>query len=124
VDIKLEHINNVDKRHGKRVRYDLKLFYPRVNNRSIYTKYNLESPIMETIDISETGISFISRAELNKDDFISFLITIGDNASFWCMAEVKWSEKIEGLFKVGCQFYCLEEKQINLIRNYVSKVLE
>lgn len=124
MDIKLEHISNMDKRHGKRARYDLKLFYPRVNNNSIYTKYNLQSPILETIDISETGISFISRAELNKDDFISFLLTIEDKASFWCMAEVKWRERIEGFFKVGCQFYCLEASQIDLIRSYVKKVLE
>lgn len=124
VDIKLEHMSNIDKRHGKRAKYDLKLYYPRVNNDSIYNKYNLGSPILETIDISETGISFISRAELKEDDFISFLLTIENNPSFWCMAEVKWIQKIEGFFKVGCQFYCLNEDQIKYIREYVSKMLD
>lgn len=123
MSIKLEHMSNIDKRHGERVKYNLKLYYPRINNDSIYNKFNMESPILETIDISETGISFISRAELKVDDFITFLLTIDDNPSFWCMAEVKWSQEIEGFFKVGCQFYCLTENQIEFIREYVNKML-
>lgn len=115
-----DYIYSLEKRRMKRVDFKLKVRYPRVNDKSMYKKYKGQIPLLEGINISETGICFKSKLFVKKGDFISFLLKINGNPSFWCIAEVKWSAfNDEGSF-IGCEFYSLSMNQIEIIKKYVN----
>ena len=77
------------KRYDLRVSYRIEIFYPIINNVSIYKNYDNSTPLMTTINISESGICFYTNLPIKIGDFISFMLKIGDNPSFWCLSEVK-----------------------------------
>ncbi|MFD3156346.1 PilZ domain-containing protein [Haloimpatiens sp. FM7330] len=110
---------NVEKRKYKRVDFKLDLYYPVINNKSIYKNFTGDRPILTAINLSESGICFKSRIKLKKDDFISFLMKIDNNPSFWCLCEVKWVKPEEGFCIVGCEFFLLKLNQMNTIKKYV-----
>ncbi|MCM8711668.1 PilZ domain-containing protein [Clostridium sp. SYSU_GA19001] len=118
---RIEHLLNEDKRFKKRVNYNLDIHYPRVNNKSVYKDYTTDKPLMEVINISETGICFKSRVPLTEGDFVNFTLTLEDNPSFWCLAEVKWVKKEDELYYSGCEFFTLTWEQKNIIKNFVNK---
>ncbi|WP_373898254.1 PilZ domain-containing protein [Haloimpatiens sp. FM7315] len=111
-----------EKRKSIRVDFSLKLYYPLINNKSIYKDYDGKRPILEAINISDTGICFKSIAKADKGDFISFLLKVDDkNPSFWTLCEVKWSKHIEDdLYILGCEFYLLTLNQLSIIRKYIK----
>lgn len=109
-----------DNRIDVRVDFKTDIYYPIVNNKSVYKDYDVSFPLLTAINISVSGICFKSRIPLNKGDFISFLLKINNYPSFWCLAEVKWVEARKEIFIAGCKFYLLKEEHINTIRNYVK----
>lgn len=119
--INLEN-SNQDKRLNKRATFKIDIFYPHINNKIEVHPKRDDQPVIRTINISETGICFLSRIELKKADFISFLIRIEDYPSFECFGEVKWLETKDENFIVGCQFYTLSSVYQNVIREYINKV--
>lgn len=118
--IMLEHIYYGEKRIKKRAEYNQELYYPRVNDNSVYQKYGTKEPIMEAVNISETGVSFKSRIPLIEGDFLNFALTIENNPSFWCLAEVKWVRELDHEYLVGCEFYTLSQEHVDLIKSYVN----
>ncbi|WP_164509062.1 PilZ domain-containing protein [Clostridium rectalis] len=110
----------IEKRYGKRAKFDLDIYYPRINDKSIYKVYKSSDPIMKGINISSTGILLLSKAFAKVGDFISFSMKIGDRPSFWCMAEVKWVSESNSYYLLGCEFFSLTMGQINIIKEYVK----
>ncbi|MBC8062475.1 MAG: PilZ domain-containing protein [Clostridiaceae bacterium] len=110
------------KRYDLRVSYRIEIFYPIINNVSIYKNYDRSTPLMTTVNISESGICFNTRLPIKVGDFISFMLQIGDNPSFWCLCEVKWVENKVAYDYVGCRFYLLSDTYINIIKDYVKNV--
>lgn len=109
------------KRFGERVELNLDIYYPRVNNVSIYEQYGDKNPLMKIINISKTGVMIFSKAPLKKDDFVNFLIKIEENPSFWCTLQVKWI-KIQGdLYQAGCEFFSMKMEEIDQINEFVEK---
>lgn len=119
--VRIEHLSDGDKRFKKRVDYNLDIYYPRINNKSVYEEYGTDEPLMEIINISETGVSFKSRIPLVAGDFINFTLTIEDNPSFWCLAQVKWVKMVNDLYHAGCEFFTLTWEQKNIIKDYVNR---
>lgn len=115
---------DVQKRYDQRVSYRIDIFYPIINNVSIYKNYDNNTPLMTTVNISESGICFNSRVSVKVGDFISFMVKIGDNPSFWCLSEAKWVENEIGHDYVGCRFFLLSDTYINVIKDYVKNVLK
>lgn len=113
--------NPMDKRKSKRVKFNFDVYYPHVNNKWESENNGLEGPVIETVNISDSGICFISKVSLSVGDFVSFLIRIGENPSFPCLGEVKWIEPKDNNFLVGCQFYTLNSNQVEIIREYIEK---
>ena len=114
-----------EKRKKKRVLFDLDVFYPHINNKSVYAEGKLgeeesKEPALKAVNLSETGIGFKSKLPLTKGDFISFLMKVGDAPSFHCLAEVKWVGFGDDCYLVGCEFAMLSLDQINTIRAYVD----
>lgn len=113
--------DGIDKRKSPRVKFHFEVYYPHVNNKRESENIGSDVPVIETINISDSGICFLSRVKLEVGDFISFLIRIEDYPSFPCLGEIKWVEPKEKDFIVGCQFYTLSDVQIDIIRRYIEK---
>lgn len=110
-----------DKRRSKRVKFSFDIYYPHVNNKWQSENQGINGPVIETENISDSGICFLSKVSLSVGDFVSFLIRIEDYPSFPCLGEVKWVEPKDNNFLVGCQFYTLSSNQVEIIRDYISK---
>lgn len=112
--------NSYEKRKYIRVDFKQELYYPLVNNESIYKNFDGRRPILSAINISETGICFKSIVKLNEGDFISFLMKVGNKPSFWCLCQVKWVRNHQdNIFLLGCEFYLLSLNQLSNIREYI-----
>lgn len=109
-----------EKRFANRAEFYADIYYPAVNNRSIYEQYKFEGPIMRTINLSKTGILIESKIALQIGDFINFTLKIEDNPSFWCLTEVKRIIIKESFYYIGCEFISLDMNQINIIERYVD----
>lgn len=109
-----------EKRCFTRIKFDLEVLYPRINNESIHEKYGLEGAVLKAINISETGICFKSVLKLNEGDFLNFSLKLKEGPSFWCLARVKWLNFDDNTYIVGCEFISLTLQQINDIREFVN----
>jgi hypothetical protein len=120
-DIKIQNVSGANKRFNKRVELNSDLYYPQVNNESIYKKYSTSEPLLETINLSEGGISFKGKVPLKVGDLINFTLAIENKPSFWCTAKVKWVDSDNGSYITGCEFLALTQDQVNCIKEYVNK---
>jgi hypothetical protein len=120
-DIKIQNVSQSNKRFKKRVELNSDLYYPQVNNESVHNKYDTQGPLLETINLSESGISFMGKVPLKAGDLISFTLSIKDRPSFWCTAEVKWVKKNNDIYDTGCAFLALTQDQLNYIKEYVNE---
>lgn len=108
-------------RKSPRAKYEVDIYYPHLNNKRESENHDPNTPVLKTTNISDSGISFLSRVSMQIGDFISFLIRIEENPSFQCLGEVRWVTPEGENFLVGCKFYTISEEQENVIRNYVNK---
>ncbi len=111
----------LEKRDNKRKNFFQDIYYPCINNQSVHKNYSDKYPIISLLDISESGMRLSSLAPVNVGDFISFLIKVGDNPSFWCLCQVKWVNCIGNNYLAGCQFFILTKDQRGYIREYIEK---
>lgn len=111
----------INKRRSPRAQYVADVYYPHVNNKWESENQDPNTPVIKTLNISDSGMSFLSKVAIKVGDFISFFIKIEDNPSFQCLGEVKWVEAEQENFVVGCQFYTITDDQLSVIRKYVEK---
>nr|WP_243157352.1 PilZ domain-containing protein [Clostridium botulinum] len=98
------------------------IYYPRVNNKSIYENYGEDLAKMEVIDISKFGVKLRTKIKLKEDDFINFSLRLSEKPSFWCMAIVRRVEKYEDYFIIGCEFLSLTLEQMRDIEKYILSI--
>lgn len=108
-------------RKDPRAKYEVNIYYPHINNKKESENFDPNTPVLKTLNISESGISFVSKVEIKVGDFVSFLIKIEGNPSFQCLGEVRWVNKNQENFIVGCQFYTVKDEYIEMIRDYVNR---
>lgn len=106
----------------KRVKFELQIFYPRLNNKSINYGNDDKTPILKAVNISETGICFKSKISMKKGDFLNFLMKVGETPSFWCLSIVRWVAIDDSYFFYGLEFLSLSMNQILCIRNYIEEI--
>ncbi|WP_010239269.1 PilZ domain-containing protein [Clostridium arbusti] len=111
-----------EKRMKKRVKFELQIFYPRLNNKSINYGNDDKTPILKAVNISETGICFKSKISMKKGDFLNFLMKVGETPSFWCLSIVRWVAIDDSYFFYGLEFLSLSMNQILCIRNYIEEI--
>lgn len=116
-----KYLFRCEKRVDERVDFDLEVYYPIINNDSVYKNYDLNTPLLHAINLSESGICFKSRIPLKKGDVISFLLKVEENPSCWCFSEVKWVAYNDKQYIAGCIFYLMSYENIVKIREYVRK---
>ncbi|EJO5347546.1 PilZ domain-containing protein [Clostridium botulinum] len=114
------YIKNNEKRKTKRKDCNIYVYYPRVNNKSIYEIYGEDLAKMEVLDISKFGLKLKSKIKLKKDDVINFSLRLLKEPSLWCMAIVKRVEEYENYYIVGCEFLALKLEEIRRIEEYVN----
>ena len=112
---------NTHNRLDARAKFGIDIFYPRLNNESVYEDYDTSTPLLRTTNISESGICFVSRIPAKPGDFMSFMLKVEDSPSFWCLCEVRWVEENHGNYMIGCRFFLLSELYLKIIREYVKK---
>jgi len=115
---------NRGQRFGERVELNLEIYYPRVNNVSVYEQYISKEALMKIINISKSGVLIGSIVPLKEGDFVNFLVKIEDNPSFWCLALVKRVQREDNVYYAGCEFYSLKMEEINQINDFVQKVMD
>jgi hypothetical protein len=120
----LNYKYNKEKRKNLRVPYNLDVLAPFINNESSTRLSAVNGSFMKATNLSEGGISFKGNVPLKVGDFIDFLISIEGNASFKCLCEVKWVGFDDETLLAGCQFLCLTQEQVLIIRGYVNKKLK
>jgi hypothetical protein len=111
-----------EKRYTNRLDFNLEIFYPCINNVSVYRDYNVEGPLLNAVNLSKTGICFIGKIPMKVGDFLSFMLKIEDNPTFWCLSEVKWVKKEDDKYLIGCQFYLLDRERLKAIVDYTNKM--
>lgn len=116
------HLLKGEKRYTDRKGFDLEIFYPCINNVSIYRDYNVEGPLLRAVNISKTGVCFVSKAKIKVDDFLSFMLKIEENPTFWCLSQVKWVKAEKDTYIIGCQFYLLDRENLKAVSDYADKV--
>ena len=114
--------NSKSTKSNKMRNIDLNIYYPRVNDKSVYENYKSLELIMKAITISVEGITLLSKIPLMIGDFINFSLTLGNHPSFWCLCEVKFVQYEDTSCKAQCEFYSLTMEQINIIKEYVSSI--
>ncbi|GAA0721731.1 PilZ domain-containing protein [Clostridium malenominatum] len=114
------YINSSEKNEKRDVELDI--YYPRVNNKSIYENYKSSEPVMKGIKIDSEGITLISKTPLIVGDFVNFSIALGEYPSFWCLCEVKYVQYEDTNCKAQCEFYSLTMEQINMIKEYMNGI--
>lgn len=110
------------KNNDKKRKINIDIYYPRVNDESIYEKYKSEEPIMTIINMSSESITILSKFFLEIGDFINFSLTLGDYPSFWCLCEVKNIKFQDEYCEVECELYSLTMEQINKIKEYINSI--
>ncbi|OPD26206.1 hypothetical protein AL710_01775 [Clostridium botulinum] len=116
------YVKDDEKRKVKRKECNIYIYYPRVNNKSIYENYGEDLAKMEVIDISKFGVKLRTKIKLKEDDFINFSLRLSEKPSFWCMAIVRRVEKYEDYFIIGCEFLSLTLEQMRDIEKYVLSI--
>ncbi|HEY5562866.1 MAG TPA: PilZ domain-containing protein [Clostridiaceae bacterium] len=111
-----------EKRFTDRIDFNLEIFYPCINNVSVYRDFNVEGPLLKAVNLSKTGVCFIGKIPMKVGDFLSFMLKIEDNPTFWCLSEVKWVRNENDKYLVGCQFYLLDRERLKAIVDYTDKL--
>lgn len=109
-----------EKRFLKRVKFEMDVMYPRINDESVYEKYGGNDTLLKACNISEYGICFKSVIPLKKGDFINFSLALPDKLSMWCLAVVRWINLNDEFYVAGCEFVSLTLNQINNIKEYIK----
>lgn len=112
---------DVEKRVATRADFFMDIYYPMINSESVYEVYQVEGPLMRTINISKDGVLIESKISLSVGDFLNFTLKVEENPSFWCLVEVKRLLVKESLYYLGCEFISLNMNQINMIDEYIQK---
>ncbi|MEW9096249.1 MAG: PilZ domain-containing protein [Clostridiaceae bacterium] len=114
--------NDVSSDKDKKRKISIDIYYPRVNDKSVYEQYRHGEPIMKVVDMSSTNITILSKVFLNVGDFINFSLALGDYPSFWCLCEVKNIEFQDEYCETECEFYSLTMEQINKIKQHINSI--
>lgn len=94
---KINEVILIDNPNKKTVNVVLDIFYPRVNNISLYENYSIDGPIMQIVKVWKSGIVLLSKVKFNNGDFVTFDIKPEASPSISIMVQlfyVKYSKKI------------------------------
>lgn len=113
-------MNTIDKRKFERAHFGCEIYYPTVIYDNVSTKLPNEKFHMNTVDISEAGISFESDFNIPDDCFVTFYLRIENNIPFRALIKIRWKKYCNGMVLCGGEFLALKLEEIHIMRNYVN----
>ncbi len=116
-------ISMEDKRKSDRLPVNIK-----IKIKSIYKSGDIELKDIDeevnVINISKTGIGFISTKELPIGYFFNARITIDDEKMFFSVLKIIRSQKINNGYIIGCEFVGLADVLSDSIDEYQKEVFD
>lgn len=111
-----------DQRRSRRIPVDLKL-----NVSSLFKQDNVQvkdlDAEIEVIDISRSGIGFISKSVLPLNYFFNAKLELGEGEDLFCVVKIIRSRKLEdGNINYGCQFIGMASIFSDIFDNLERKV--
>ncbi len=113
----------IEKRRHKRVVKKLKVFYRVLSKDELDEAVN-EKKVVESSDISISGIQLICDEKLSLEQVIRLDIIIEENKEpLTTFAEVRWIKFDESIkkFRAGMEFLVVKEEHINIIKNLTGE---
>ena len=73
---------------------------------------------IEVVNISKTGVGFISEQEFPLNYYFNAKIEFGEKKFFYCVLKIIRKEKLENDYLFGCEFVGLAEFLSNKVDEY------
>ena len=112
-----------ERRKHKRLPIDLELEISKLFRQGYQVIDNLNEGI-EVVNISKTGIGFISKAELPLDYYFNSKIQFTESEYFYCVIKIIRKEKHGDDNFYGCEFVGLAEFLAKKVDNYEDLIGE
>ncbi|MDF2879737.1 MAG: hypothetical protein K0R54_294 [Clostridiaceae bacterium] len=109
--------NNLNKRT---VNVVIDIYYPRINNVSIYENFSIEGPIMQIVKIWENGIVLLSKVKVNVGDFITFDIKPGESPSLSIMVDLFYVKYGKNVFLAKGKFINPSDSLVYAVENFLK----
>lgn len=110
-----------DRRKCKRLPVNIKLKIDSLYKSGDETLKNINDDVT-VINVSKTGIGFISDIELPIDCFFNAKITIDEEKTFYSVLRIVRNQKINEGFIVGCEFVGLADVLSENIDEYEEEM--
>lgn len=110
-----------DRRKCKRLPVNIKLKIDSLYNSGDETLKNINDEVT-VINVSKTGIGFISEIELPMGYFFNAKITIDEEKTFYSVLRIVRNQKINEGFIVGCEFVGLADVLSGSIDEYEEEM--
>lgn len=111
-----------DRRRYRRIPIGLTLEVDRLfkQNNEQLVGLNLE---IDVVNISKTGIGFVSKEEIPLEYYFNARIDFGDNEFFYTVIKIVRKEKIDDeMLLYGCEFVGLAQFLANKVDRYEDKI--
>jgi len=106
-----------ERRKSKRVNFKLKLVVDSLYNQDHIELNNIENEI-EILDISRSGLGFISEADMPMNFYFNANIVMDEDKRFFGVLKIIRKTENEDRFDYGCEFIGLADILSNVIDEY------
>lgn len=106
-----------ERRKAKRIDFKLHLVVDSLYKQDHVELKNIESEI-EILDISRSGIGFVSEADMPMDFYFNAHIVLDEDKRFFGVLKIIRKTDLEDGFNYGCEFIGLADILSNVIDEY------
>ena len=106
-----------ERRKTKRIDFRLKLIVDSLYKQDHIELNNIENEI-EILDISKTGLGFISEADMPMGFYFNAHIVMDEDKRFFGVLKIIRKTHIENGYNYGCEFIGLADILSNVIEEY------
>ncbi|SHJ76761.1 PilZ domain-containing protein [Paramaledivibacter caminithermalis] len=112
-----------DRRKYKRLPVNIKLKIDSLYKTGDEAIRNIDDEVI-VINLSKTGIGFISKVQLPIDYYFNAKITIDEAKTFYSVLRIVRNQKINEGFIVGCEFVGLADVLSESIDEYEHEIFD
>ena len=106
-----------ERRKNKRVSFNLRLVVDSLYKQDYVELKDIESEI-EILDISKSGIGFVSEADMPMNFYFNAHIVLDEEKRFFGVLKIIRKQEIENGFNYGCEFVGLADILSSVIDEY------
>lgn len=117
---KISEVVIVENLNNKIANIILDIYYPRINNVSIYENISIDGPIMQIVKIAKNGIVLLSKVKVSIEDFITFDVKLGEGPSFPVMVNLIYVKYGKNLYLAKGEFISPSEALITAVEEFLK----